>query len=57
VPAVTTRPDGALEVSVRGKWTVGSGKYGHAHGSFTGSGTKPTNSFETWTLTGKMSHR
>lgn len=53
----TPTPDGTLKVSGSGKLTGGSGKYGHAHGSFTFSGTKPANSFETWTLTGKVSYR
>jgi hypothetical protein len=51
----TTTSDGTLKFSGSGKLTGGSGTYGRAHGSFTFSGSKPTNSFETWTLTGKVS--
>jgi len=53
----TTNPDGSLTVSGSGNFAGGTGSYSGAHGSFAVSGTKPANSFETWTLKGKVSYR
>lgn len=53
----TRNPDGSLTITASGTFTGGSGRYLGANGHFTASGTKPANSFETWTLTGKVSFR
>jgi hypothetical protein len=53
----TSSPDGSLSLSGTGKFTGGTGTYIGAHGNFTGSGTKPANSFETFTFKGKVSYR
>ena len=50
-------PSGSLRFSGTGRFTGGTGDYSAAHGKFTGSGTKPANSFETFTLKGKVSYR
>jgi hypothetical protein len=54
---VATNPDGSLRVRGSGMFTNGTGSYARAHGSFTALGTKPANSFETWTLKGNLSSR
>jgi hypothetical protein len=54
---ITTNPDGSLHVRGNGKFTSGTGSYVGAQGNFTASGTKPANSFETWTLKGNLSSR
>jgi hypothetical protein len=52
----TKKPDGSLTVSGSGKLTHGTGRYTGAHGRFVFSGTKPADSYETWTLKGKVSY-
>lgn len=52
-----TNPDGSLTVSGNGTFTGGSNNYAGAHGSFKVSGAKPSHSFETWTLTGRVDYR
>lgn len=53
----TRNPDGSLTISASGTFTGGSGKYLGAQGHFNASGAKPANSFETWTLSGKVRSR
>ena len=53
----TTGADGSLTGEGNGTFTGGSGSYSGAHGKFTAMGSKPANSFETWTLTGKVTYR
>jgi hypothetical protein len=53
----TGRPDGSVGLSGAGRFIGGTGAYAGAHGNFTGSGTKPANSFETFTFKGKVSYR
>jgi hypothetical protein len=53
----TGEPNGSLVIRATGAFTGGTGTYAGAHGNFTGSGTKPANSFETFTLRGKVSFR
>jgi len=51
----TGNSDGSLTFIGSGTFTGGTGHYSGAHGSFTFTGTKPANSFETWKLSGKVS--
>ncbi len=53
----TGGPNGSLRIRGTGTFTGGTGKYLGAHGHFTGSGTKPASSFETFTLKGTVSYR
>jgi hypothetical protein len=53
----THNPDGSLTIKARGTFIGGTGRYGRAHGRFTASGTKPAQSFETWTLIGTVTYR
>lgn len=53
----TATSSGGLSISASGKFTGGTGSYVGARGSFTATGTKPQNSYETWTLIGKVSYR
>ena len=55
--ALTSGPAGSLHFSGTGAFTGGTGNYRGAHGTFTGSGTKPAGSFETFTFRGKVSYR
>jgi hypothetical protein len=50
-------PAGSLRFRGTGRVTGGTGNYAGAHGSFTGSGTRPAGSFETFTFKGKISYR
>jgi hypothetical protein len=54
---ITGGPNGSLRIRASGTFTGGTGRYAGAHGDFTGSGTKPASSFETFTLKGKVSYR
>jgi hypothetical protein len=48
---------GGFGFSGQGKFIGGPEGYAGARGSFVASGTKPANSYETWTLKGKVSYR
>lgn len=48
---------GGLSLNASGKFTGGTGSYAGARGSFTVTGSKPPNSYQTTTITGKVSHR
>ena len=50
-------PNGSVSLRASGRFTGGTGAYAGARGAFTGSGTKPANSFETFTFKGKVSYR
>jgi len=53
---ITNKPDGSLTVSGSGTFTGGSNRFTAARGGFTFSGAKPANSYETWKLSGTVSH-
>lgn len=55
--AISSGSSGSIRLSGTGKLTGGTGRYSRARGTFTGSGTKPANSFESFTFKGKVSYR